>query len=207
MKYADIFRHFGEYGFFELPNLLAFTHEKKSTVLATLHRWRKQGWIVPLRRGLYAFPEGLAKNPIMLECAANYVYKDSYVTGLWRMSQLGLIPEGVVAVTNATRNKPAEFETPFGRYVYQHLHAAGFFGYKTMVEGKTTVRVATAEKALLDFFWWKRIEWNAQEFERWRIQDPFHKLNHRRLHAFAKSWNQPRLIRAAANLTAYLAST
>jgi len=206
MKFADILRHFGEFGFFELPDLLAFTREKKPTTLVTLHRWRERGWIVPLRRGLYAFPEDLAKNPITLERAANHVYKDSYVTGLWRLGQLGLIPEGVVEITNATRNNPADFVTPLGRFIYQHVHAAGFFGYETIPDGAMTVHVATAEKALLDFFWWKKGEWNDQEFRRWRLQDPFRKINYRRLRAFARQWNQPRLIRAAENLTAYLAA-
>ena len=206
MKYTDILRHFGAFGFFELTNLLALTQEHKPTVLVTLHRWNKQGWIVPIRRGLYAFPEDIAKNPISLERAANHIYKDSYVTGLWRLGQLGLIPEGVVEVTNATRNNPAEFETPIGRYIYQHIHAKGFFGYENLPDGETTIRAATAEKALLDFFWWRKIEWNANEFGRWRIQDPFRKIDHKRLHAFAKLWNQPRLVRAAAGLTEYLAA-
>jgi hypothetical protein len=206
MQYADILRHFGAFGFFDLPNLLALTQEKKPSTLVTLHRWYRKGWIIPLRRGLYAFPEDIAKNPITLERAANHIYKDSYVTGLWRLSQLGLIPEGVIEITSATRNNPAEFDTPMGRYVYQHLNAKGFFGYEDVPDGGTTIRVATAEKALLDFFWWKKLEWNRSEFERWRLQDPFGKIDHTRLQAFAQRWNQARLLRAAELLTQYLAT-
>ena len=205
MEYANILRHYGALGFFELPDLLTFTGEKKRTVLQTLYRWNKKGWIIAIRRGFYAIPEDLAKNPLTAERAANHVKKATYVTGLWRLNQLGLIPEGVTVVTNATRDHPAEFETPIGRFAYQHIQAQGFFGYEEKPDGGgINVQVATPEKALLDFFWWKNVEWTDTEFERWRIQDPFHRLNHKRLKEFAKRWDQPRLIRAVENVTAFL---
>ncbi|MFA5264012.1 MAG: hypothetical protein WC378_09295 [Opitutaceae bacterium] len=206
MYYADVIRHFGAFGFFELPNLMAFTQEKKASVLQTLHRWGKRGWIIPVRRGFYAFPEDIARNPITPETAANQILKDSYVTGLWRLNQLGLIPEGVMEITNATLNNPAEYDTPLGRFTYQHLSPNGFFGYETVLGGPVPVRIATPEKALLDFFWWKNIGWTENEFARWRIQDPFGKIDHKRLHEFAKRWKQPRLICAARNLSRYLAA-
>ena len=204
MEYATVIRHFGAFGFFELPNLIALTHEKKSTVLQTLCRWHKRKQVTPLKRGFYALPEDIAKNPLTPERAANQLYKQSYVTGLWRLNQEGLIPEGVLEVTNATLNNPARFDTPIGRFVYQHLNPQGFFGYETIQEGVMPVLVAMPEKALLDFFWWKNVEWDDTEFARWRIQDPWKKIDHRRLRRFARQWGQPRLIRAADNLTAYL---
>lgn len=205
MRFPDILRHFGAFGFFDLPNVLALTQEKRGTVNVTLHRWAKQGLIIPLRRGLYAFTEDMAKNPMTAERAANQIQKDTYITGLWRLNQAGLIPEGVTEVTNATQGNPAEFDTPLGRYAYQHIQPQGFFGYETKPDaGGYTVRIAFPEKALLDFFWWHKVEWDRAEFERWRIQDPFKRLDTVRLKNFAHRWNQPRLIRAAENLTAYL---
>lgn len=204
MQYADILKEYGPFGFFELPNLLAFTQEKRPTLLQTLYRWAKRGWIIPLKRGFYAFPEELAKNPLTPERAANQLYKNSYVTGLWRLNQEGLIPEGVMEVTSATLNNPAEFATQLGRFAYQHVSPRGFFGYETIREGLMPVLLATPEKALLDFFWWQDAEWDAAEFARWRIQDPWKKINYRRLRAYAKQWGHPRLIRAAENLAAYL---
>ncbi len=205
MKFQDILRHFGGFGFFDLPNVLALTQEKKATVNVTLHRWAKQGLVVPLRRGLYAFPEDMAKNPMTAERTANQIQKDTYVTGLWLLNQTGLIPEGVMEVTNATLGNPAKFDTPLGRYAYQHIQTQGFFGYETKPDaGGYIVRVALPEKALLDFFWWHKLEWDRKEFERWRIQDPFGRLNTGRLHEFARRWDQPRLFRAAKNLTTYL---
>ena len=66
------------------------------------------------------------------------------------------------------------------------------------------MRIARPEKALLDFFWWHKVEWDRTEFERWRIQDPFRRLDTARLKDFARRWDQPRLIRAAEQLTRYL---
>jgi len=204
MQYADVIKEFGVFGFFELPNLVAFTQERRPTVLQTLCRWAKRGWIIPLKRGFYALPENVAKNPLTPERAANQLYKNSYVTGLWCLNQEGLIPEGVLEVTSATLNNPAEFATPLGRFSYRHVSPRGFFGYNTTREGGMPVLIATPEKALLDFFWWQDAEWTDVELARWRIQDPWKKIDHRRLHAFAEQWGQPRLIRAAKNLSVFL---
>jgi hypothetical protein len=66
------------------------------------------------------------------------------------------------------------------------------------------VLLATREKALLDFFWWQRVEWTDAEFERWRIQDPWKKIDRKRLQAYVKRWNEPRLRRAVDVLLQYL---
>ena len=204
MDFTDILRHYREFGYFELNNLLALTHEKKPSVVKKLHRWTLKGDLVRLKRGFYAFPEQIAKNPLTPERAANQLYKISYVTGLWRLNQLGLIPEAVFEITNATRNNPARFETPLGRFTYQHLSGNGFFGYETIQEGAQEIHVATPEKALLDFFWWQNVEWTPQEFQRWRIQDPWKKIDHGKLETLAEQWGPPRLQRAAKELTQYL---
>lgn len=207
MEYAGVLRRFGSVGSFELTDLLAFSGEKRATVLQTLYRWNQRGWIIPIRRGLYTFPDDLAKNPLTAESAANKIQQDSYVTGLWLLNQLGLIPEGVTIVTNATRRNPAEFDTRIGRFAYRHIHEQGFFGYNERPDGNgINVRVAEPEKALLDFFWWQNVEWDETEFARWRIQDPFRRLNHKRIRDFAKRWNQPRLTRATERLCKYLKS-
>jgi hypothetical protein len=204
MNYTTVIRHYTTFGFFELPSLLTLTRERRASVLQTLNRWHKGRKVIPLKRGFYALPEEIAKNSLTPERAANQLYKQSYVSGLWRLNQAGLIPEGVLEVTSATLNNPARFTTPLGRFVYQHLSPGGFFGYETIFEGGMPVLVATPEKALLDFFWWRHVEWNTGEFARWRIQDPWRKLDHRRLKRFACQWGQPRLIRAAEELSAYL---
>lgn len=206
MQYADILRHFQPSGCFELPELVVLTQEKRATLLHTLCRWAKRGWITQVRRGLYAFPDEVAKNPLTAERAANHIYKDTYVTGLWRLNQLGLIPEGVTEVTNATRKNPAVFNTPLGRFNYRHIGVKGFWGYEIAMEGGAEVKIATPEKALLDFFWWQGGEWDIREFERWRIQDPFTKINYRCLIENARRWGQPRLMRAADRLVEFLAA-
>ncbi len=207
MHYASVLRRFGPAGSFELPTLLAFTGEKRATVLQTLYRWNQKGWIIPIRRGLYTFPDDLAKNPISAERAANQIQPDSYVSGVWLMTQLGLIPGDITVVTNATPRNPAKFETRVGRFAYQHIQQQGFFGYEERPDaGGTSVRIATPEKALLDFMWWENAQGADSEFVHWGIQDPLRQINLSRLRAFAKQWNQPRLIRAAECLGKHLRS-
>ena len=90
MDFASVLRRFGGSGSFELPSLLDFTGEKRATVLQTLYRWNQKGWIIPIRCGLYTFPDDLAKNSLTAERAANQIQQGSYVTGRWLLSQLGL---------------------------------------------------------------------------------------------------------------------
>ncbi len=205
MNFTDILRRFGALGYVEVADIKKFTNAPQKTVLQGVYRWRQKGLLIPIRRGFYAFPDDLAKNPLTVERTANLIRRETYITGLWRLNQLGLIPEGVVMVTNATTGNPVEFDTPMGRFAYQHIQPKGFFGFvETPDATGHTVRMATPEKALLDFFWLKAVEWNQIEFERWRIQDPFRRLNIAFLKELALRWDQPRLIRAANAFEAYL---
>jgi hypothetical protein len=204
MEYADALRQFGPFGIFDFSNFFAAARTSREAAAQTLHRWVARGWLTCLRRGLYAFPDDISPNPPTAERVANFVCKDSYVTGLWRMNQAGLIPEGVMEVTSATRNNPAVYNTPCGRFAYRHLKAEFFFGYQIVMEGRVPVKIARPEKAILDFFWWREGQWNDVEFERWRIQDPFRRLDFDAMTALAEQWGAPRLKAAAANLKTFI---
>jgi hypothetical protein len=206
MKFHEIIKHFGQFGYIELENLQVLTKANRSSLLQAVHRWSKRGWLIPLKRGFYAIAPDYAKHPLSVEVAANQIYRPSYTSGLWRLNQLGFIPEGVCEVNSATLNNPACFETPMGRFVYQRISPNGYFGYDEQDEGgPVPALVATPEKALLDFFWWRpQVDWGPAEFDRWRIQDVFRRLDHRRLRKFASQWDQPRLIQAADQVIHYL---
>ena len=70
------------------------------------------GWrINPLRRGLYLRDSRV--NPLALAPA---IHGPSYVSFESALAWHGLIPERVEEVVCATFKRPAEFETPVGRY-------------------------------------------------------------------------------------------
>ena len=207
MKFSTVIQNFREQGVFDIQQLRArVPNERSATLIQQLHRWAKKGLIIPVKRGFYALPDNMLPKPLAPEYVANQLYQPSYVTGLWRMNQLGLSPEGLYSVISATLGKSTEFTTPFGRYTYQHIEKKGFFGFETrMHRGKPTL-VACSEKALLDFFWLKKIEWTETEIRRWRIEDPQKRISHEKLENMAIQWGLPRLRRAADNFITYLNS-
>jgi len=134
------------------------------------------------------------------EAMATRLYRPAYATGLWRVNHDGFIPEGVTTLTFATTREPKTVTTRTGTIEYRQIPRGAFFGYTK----KDGALVARPEKAILDFLWWQNIEWNREEFERWRFQDNWKRLNRPRLIEFAKKWGEPRLVRAAEALLHYL---
>jgi hypothetical protein len=140
------------------------------------------------------------KPTVDAEGMATHLYKPAYATGLWRLHHDGLIPEGVTLPTFATTREPKTIQTKIGPVRYEQIPPHAFFGYQE----PDGARVATPEKALLDFFWLQDVDWNAKEFARWRLQDDWKILHKARLLRYAEKWGEPRLIRAALAFWEYL---
>jgi hypothetical protein len=208
MKFTDAIKLAKGRGYFqrdEIPEI----KKKAKAINQQLHRWEKAGKITPLKKGMYTIPEKFTKVALNPEFIANMLNgHNSYITGLWFISTHGFIPEGVITVTSATPGPTSEYETHLGRFNYDHMETQGFFGYKIEPDFyNRPVRIALPEKAILDFFWFEKIhetEWNILEFQRWRLEDPWKKLNLEKLNELAKQWNHPRILKAAENFTAYI---
>src|SRR3989344_3513323 len=71
-----------------------------SKVAATflLYRYSKQGFIVRVKRGLYAFPDALPPELYL----ANKLYGPSYISREFALSYHGIIPETVYEITSVT---------------------------------------------------------------------------------------------------------
>ena len=122
-----------------------------------LSRWTNDGTVVQLRRGLYALGEPYRSTEPHPYEVSNALVSGSYVSLETALADQGLIPETVFATTAVTTGRPGTRTTPFGTFVYQHLKADLFWGYRSeAVGGSQAVGasriafVATPEKALLD---------------------------------------------------------
>ena len=118
-----------------------------------LTRWLGCGYLIRLRRGLYAFPEYRDK-PDMALYFAGRMYNPSYISLHTALSSYGLIPEGVVQITSVTSLKTARFSNEFGEYAFHSVRDDLMFGYepRSMADGRT-VAFGTREKALLDLLY------------------------------------------------------
>ena len=116
-------------------------------------RWTRKGYLVRLRRGLYAFAEYRGR-PEMATYFAGRIYRPSYISLHSALSFYGLIPESVVQITSVTSLKTAGFRNDFGEYSYQSVREDLMFGYepRRLADGRTTT-YARPEKALLDLLY------------------------------------------------------
>ncbi len=116
-------------------------------------QWQRNGYIVSLRKGWYAFAD-YRQQPDYARYFAGKIYAPSYISLHSALSFYGIIPEQVVEITCVTTRKTASFTNAFASYSYQTVRSSLFWGYTpmTLSDGKVYY-MATPEKALLDLLY------------------------------------------------------
>jgi len=138
-----------------------------------LGRWVKQGYLVRLRQGYYAFPEYLDSSDFAL-WFANIIYKPSYVSLHSALSFYGIIPEAVSRITSVTTLKTMTFSNVFGEYVYQNIKPDLMFGYDLKeMEGGRRIMFATPEKALIDLLYLYPFYNTERDLEELRLDESY----------------------------------
>jgi len=113
-----------------------------------LSRLSLSGHLVHLRRGLWAFRdrvEPLALPVYLTDPFPSYV---SLQSALYYHDMISQIP-AITYVVSIGRTKI--YDTPLGVVSVHHVHPSFFFGFKTI--GKGVAKMATPEKALIDFLY------------------------------------------------------
>lgn len=171
-------------------------------ISSQLSRWVTSGRLIKLRRGLYAVAEPFAsRRPHPFE-VANALVSPSYVSGEYALGWYGIIPEALFTVTSVTTGRGGTYDTPFGRYVYQHIRSGYLWGYDrvALTSGPVALQphgyVASPEKALLDLLYFRRSVDDRALLEGLRL-DLTDRLDAGRLLEMSRKAKQPRLERAA----------
>jgi len=149
-----------------------------------LSLWQKQGYIVKLKNGVYAYSDMLSD--ILSEEISPALYGPSYISLERALSFYGLIPEMVYAVTAVTPKTTRRIKNKAGFFIYRHIKPNLYFGYKAKKGGKLSYLMAEPEKAILDLMYLNR------------INDVF-KLNNLRI-----NWKVARKILNKARLRKYM---
>jgi predicted transcriptional regulator of viral defense system len=118
-----------------------------------LVHWVRQGYLIRLRQGYYAFPEYKESTDFTLYFA-NTIYKPSYISLHTALSFYGIIPESVPEITSVTTLKTITFSNDFGEYSYKNIRPELMFGYDLRdMEGGRRILFATPEKAIIDLLY------------------------------------------------------
>lgn len=111
-----------------------------------LYRYKKQGFILQVKRGLYVFPDALPSDLYV----ANKLYSPSYVSLEFALSYYGIIPETVYEITSVTTKATRKFETLGKIFSFRKIKKGAYTGYGVEKQGGLTFYIADAEKAFVD---------------------------------------------------------
>ncbi|MEK7554162.1 MAG: type IV toxin-antitoxin system AbiEi family antitoxin domain-containing protein [Patescibacteria group bacterium] len=122
-----------------------------SATTMLLHRYSKRGFILRVKRGIYAL-EGALPPELYI---ANQLYNPSYISREFALSYHRVIPENVYEITCITTRATQKFER-FGKvYSYRHIMPKAFTGYVIEKQRDFTFRMADPEKAFVDTLYYR----------------------------------------------------
>lgn len=133
---------------FQTRDIVALLHMPPSTVSKALRRLAKHNHLVSIQRNLWGLPEKI--DPLMLPeyLTAPYPSYISLQSALYHHGMIEQIPQVIYAVSLMRTKK---VETSLGNFSLHHLPPEFYFGYESI--GTNNIKMATPEKALLDFFY------------------------------------------------------
>lgn len=131
---------------FSVSDVRALFGVSAVAVAGLLHRYKKRGFIVQVKRGLYVFPDLLPPDLYI----ANKLYSPSYVSLEFALSYHGIIPETVYEITSVTPKTTRRFETLGKIFSYRTIKKTAYTGYGIEKQGGLSFYIADAEKAFVD---------------------------------------------------------
>jgi predicted transcriptional regulator of viral defense system len=118
----------------------------KSAATKLLHRYTINGFIMRLKRGVYALADSLPPELF----TASKLYEPSYISREFALSYHRVIPETVYEITSVSPKATRRFERLGKIYSYRKIKKAAFTGYAIKKQQGLSFRVADAEKAFVD---------------------------------------------------------
>ncbi|MFZ1019680.1 MAG: type IV toxin-antitoxin system AbiEi family antitoxin domain-containing protein [Minisyncoccia bacterium] len=113
---------------------------------ALLYRYKKQGFILQLKKGFYVFPDTLPPDVYV----ANKLYTPSYISLEFALSYHGIIPETVYEITSVTTKATRRFEALGKVFSYRKIKKVAYTGYEIQKQKNLSFNIADAEKAFVD---------------------------------------------------------
>jgi predicted transcriptional regulator of viral defense system len=179
-----------KYYIFSYKDILSFyPKEKRYNLKMAIYRWKKKGWIYPLKRELYelSYPKDFIIPDIYI---ANKLYNPSYVSLETALSNYSIIPEVSMAVTSITTKPTRRFRNKHGLFIYRTVKPSAFTGYYVEKMGAFDILIAEPEKALVDYIYFKMYHKKKFRLKDERLdKNMTSRLNQKKLERYAKLYN------------------
>ncbi len=131
---------------FNANNIRSLFGVSRVAASALLHRYKKQGFILQLKKDFYVFPDALPPDVYI----ANILYTPSYISLEFALSYHGIIPETVYEITSVTTKATRRFETLGKVFSYRKIKKVAYTGYEIQKQKGLSFNIANAEKAFVD---------------------------------------------------------
>lgn len=162
-----------------------FLGRSKIATRFLMHRLKKQGYIVGLKRGLYQLSDEQVPDLYL----ANKLYEPSYISLEFALSYRGIIPETVYEITSVTTKATRRFEALGKVYSYRRIKKNAFTGYTIEKQRGFAFQIADAEKAFVDTLYY-RIIFGKKPISRFNKE----KINLTKALHYAELFKNPKLI-------------
>ncbi len=176
-----------------------------SSVQVQISRWHKAGKIIQLKKGIYLLAEPYRKVEVYEPYIAAVLKRPSYISLEKALEYHNLIPEAVSVYTSVTTKRGARFESEAGIFDYRHIQESLFWGYASHTVNQQTSFIAVPEKALLDFFYLKKIKMSLDYVREMRLQN-LASINIKTLETHARRFAKPAMMTVAAAIKEYASS-
>lgn len=188
---------------FETENLLVGVSDP-APIEVQISRWNKAGKIIQLKRGIYLLADPYRKVEVYEPYIAAILKRPSYISLEKALEYHNLIPEAVTVYTSVTTKRQGRFVSEVGTFDYRHIKESLFWGYTSLTVNKQTAFIASPEKALLDFFYLKKVKISLDYLQGLRLQN-VEKINSKKMFECARKFKKPRILHAAEVIKEYIA--
>ena len=170
-----------------------------------LNEWQDKGYIKKVIRGYYIFSDLQLREEILYKIA-NRIYLPSYISLESALSYYHLIPESVYGITSISTRKTYSFKTSIGEFTFRTVKPQLFFGYNLLNYKEHYLKMASIEKALLDYFYLHPDIDTKQDFDSLRINKEmfFEQMDEGKLMNFLVKFNQKKLTERINNFWSYM---
>lgn len=170
MKYIELNKILEKEGLyiFSIDDLSKLSNIPKTILKQEVYYWKGKGWLRAIKKGLYelVYPKEFVVSDLYI---ANKLYVPSYVSLETALSHYSIIPEIAMGVTSVTTKPTREFRNFHGYFRYRSISPKAYLGYGIIEVQNKFVKIASPEKAFVDYIYFNIIDKTKIDIEELRI--------------------------------------
>jgi len=157
----DLLKPFDQIPYFTLTGIkqiLDFEQTDDQYARELVHRWKKAGHIITLKKGVYTtrhFFEAHCNDQEFSAAVSAILMPQSYISLEYILQQSGVLTEVTYPITAVTLKNTRTIKNIVGTFDYHHIKPTLYIGFSPQIYFNIIIHRATMAKALFDFFYFR----------------------------------------------------